>query len=198
MNFSRGSLPRLLAAALLAPPVSIVIPVVVGLLLSIGRETWSDPGESWVEPFVLWMLISLGVAVAAWVLRRLGKTRLRHHLLLAVAIGAVPIVWILLEFVSLISMDPGEVAIEMPYPCIELFRHETLNLVGAVTTALTLGVIGAVFKWLAYGLDHKTTSMGWKIAGGVFVLALVTDMLAPVAMVTGAFPSWYSLSKFCA
>jgi hypothetical protein len=186
------------AAALLAPPLSVVPPIIVGILLTVGRATWTAPGESLLEPLMLWIEISVGVAAAAWVLRRLGKTRLRHHMVLALAIGAIPILNALAAYLRLTSLNASGGPFKVPYPCFELFRYETLNLTGAVTTALTLGVTAAVFKWLAYGLDHNPTSVGWKIAGGIFMLALVADMLAPVAEVTGAFPSWHSLRNLCA
>jgi hypothetical protein len=209
MNLARGSLPRLFAAALLAP----VVPLILGLAWAAVWSTLTSQqifGQMppWDGLILFWLAIAAATAAFSLVLRALKKTRLRHHLLFALAIGAIPVVITLAVWIArMISAadgpkltEDGFAVIDNPYGfCYELlFRRGTLNL--QVTLAMWASVMAAVTKWMIYGFDRDSpTTTRWKIAGVAYVLALVVDFLGTFGQMSGAYPGWSDLlSKLCA
>lgn len=206
MNLARGSLPRLLATALLAP----VVPLVLGLAWAAVWSTLTSQqifGQMprWDGLILFWLAIAAAAAVFSVALRAVKKTRLRHHLLFSLAVAAIPVVITIAMLIDqMISAaggpnltEDGLVVVENPYACQEFFRRGTLNL--QVTLALWASIMAAVIKWMIYGFDRdKPATTGWKIAGAAYVLALAVDFLGTFGQMSGAYPGWTDLlSKLC-
>lgn len=212
MNFARGSLPRLFAAALLTP----TLPFLLGVALIVGSSALRSQSIFGPLPFriwpflsglaLVWLAISAAFAVHGLVLRALKKTRLRHHMFWALVLTAIPVLIPLVELVDLLISagrtpevtEDGVVVVENPYGCYEMFRQGVLS--GSVTMSLWASAAAATFKWMTYGFDRDTpVTTGWKIAGAIYVLVLVVDFLGAFGQMSGAYPGWMDLlSNLCA
>lgn len=165
-----------------------------------GTEPWSREGSG-LPIFLMWCLGgSLLIGAIALGLRTWRKIRLRHHLLAGLCLGAVPVVMTLFTFISILT-DPteGDVIIQVPYPCVELVRHETLDLPGGVFWMLSLSLALVMFKWLVYGFTREATTLAWKLAGAMYALAWILFLIEPFHYVNRKIPSWTNLvSENCA
>jgi hypothetical protein len=199
-----GSLPfwgRFALAAAVSPLIVAVILFITGTMaaLAYGAEPWANWSPSIPAILGYWLMITAAVAAGGAILWKLGKVELRHHLLLALLIGAVPILSSLLDFLAVLSLsrDPGN-ASTVPYPCAELLRHETFDLPGAVEVAMFVSLLALAFKWLAYGFSRESATLVWKIAGTAYILVLALVMLEPFHYSYQGIPAWSNwVQQFC-
>jgi hypothetical protein len=187
---------------------AVVSPVIVAIVLFItefvaalayGNEPWAIESPSIAAIPGHWVMVTAAIAVGGAILWKLGKVQLRHHLLLALLIGVMPVATSLLDFLAVLSLnrDPGSV-LTVPHPCGELVRHETLDLPGAVHVALFTSLLAPAFKWLAYGFSSENTALVWKIAGATYILVVVLVMIEPFHYSYQGIPAWsHWVQQFC-
>jgi hypothetical protein len=169
----------------------------LAIMLAYRTQPWGQGPLTSI--LVWWLSISIPIAVFGWLLWRMRKVRLRHHLLAGLLLGSIPAVVALSEFVSVLDHRFGEDDIYIvPYPCTELVRN-TINLPGGVAMMLTLSLAGVLFKWSAYGITREPTSAAWKVAGGIYLVAWLLFLAEPFHAVNPNIPSWtQSLASLCA
>jgi hypothetical protein len=199
MTFSAGTLPRLALAALMAPAVACLpfLAMDHALQLTSQARYWGGPAVTWF--LYAWGALAVITAALGLLLRKIRKSRLRHHLLAGSAIGASFAIATLVEFIEILMTrsEPDNV-IEVPYPCVELVRHETLDLPGGVAAMLFGSLVGAIFKWAACGPTREPTTASWKVAGVLYIVAWILFLIEPFHYIYGSIPSWTDwVSKSC-
>lgn len=201
MNFARGSYPRIAAAALLSPALLAILLLAadLALLLVYRTQPWSNP-RSVVLVLLWWSGAAVVLVAIGIILRKLGTTRLRHHLLAGLTIGAIPLIGTLTQFFSAVShradataqgpVAGADVFIMVPYPCAELVRQETFDLPGAVHMMLSASLLASIYKWLAHGMTGEATTPTWKVASGVYIVVWVLYLIEPLHYIYRSIPSW--------
>ena len=192
---------RFALAAVVSPLIVAIVLFITGTMaaLAYGAEPWANWSPSIAAILVHWLMVTAAIAAGGALLWKLGKVQLRHHLLLALLIGAVPIVTSLLDFLAALSLsrDPGN-ASTLPYPCVELMRHETFDLPGAVQVTMFISLLALAFKWLAYGFSRESAALVWKIAGATYILVVVLVMIEPFHYSYQGIPAWsHWVQQFC-
>jgi hypothetical protein len=198
----RAPLPwkRFLAGLLLAPPILVLFLTLWdgAIEFAYGTEGWYSAGPPLIVRHLIFCLAwAAGMALPAWLLWKYRKVRLRHHLLAGLALGSIPVLITLAEFLDAIRAAP-DAPFNVPYPCAELVRHETFNLQGGVGTMLEYSLMMVLLKWITHGFTHETTSWGWKLAGGAYILAWAIFIAEPFNYVNRSIPSWtYWIAATC-
>lgn len=199
---ARGSLTRLVLAAFLAAAVPFVL-FHAAILASWPWSPYRDPLASRGLPPILlligWSSVLVALLSVGLLLRRLGRTRTRHHLLSVIAIACVIAGTLILldgrgpsagEPYS--SNEPGDaVVVENPYdtgPACHL--PVPIELAAFIYLALLISSGAAPFRWLAYGIGTETSTPAWRWAGAIYALGLVI-------MLCGLFAASTGLSSAC-
>jgi hypothetical protein len=186
---------RFLAGLLLAPTIYAALMRLrhagIGLAYGTDGNGWHDPGPPLIVRYLLfWLGWAAGMALPAWLLYKLGKTRLRHHLLTGAALGSIPLIITLANFAEVLRLQGRGASLQIPYPCTELVRFETFNLQGGIGTLLQFSLMMVLFKWIAHGFTREASSWGWKLAGGAYLLAWAIFLVEPFHFVNRDLPSW--------
>jgi hypothetical protein len=197
MNLAVGSWRRFALAALLAPAAPLVL---LGAVMFFSRSGFPP------RLFVLWLVLIPAIAVIGLSLRAWGKTRLRHHLIAALGTGiAFTLGVLLLELVRgwsrtleaapsarLGSIDAAPpVEVHNPYAC-QMSRAFDDGFV-VLWMLLLFGASLVTYKWLYLGNDTRPVTRGWRIAGGVYLVALLvglTDLVVTARVPSAGIGSW--------